>query len=506
MIKSFFYDVDKYVQEESVILASILKWFFLSALIGGLVGVAAYVFLELLHLATDSASSISSFILLPLAFTVNMLIIRFVFPESDAYTTNKVIQRIHNAKKIDLISGVKAFFINIISIASGGSVGKEAPVADLGSSIGSMVASIFKLDPGDWRKLSICGISAGFSSVLGTPIAGAIFGVELLFIGSMLYEMLLPCLVAGITGYAVASALGAKQIFAPITVTLPFSTEVLFKILIAGVFFGFCSFLVIEVIKLARDFTRKFKKYSWLKSIIGGLLLATLAFFISDAYLGLGTETMTQALTYNQVDPLAFIYKIVFTAITLASGGIGGIIAPVLFVGSTAGHTLAAFLGLDVVVLAAIGMVAVLAGTTNTPIAASILAMELFGPAIAPYAAIACITSFLITGYRSIYPSQILRVHKTTSLKKELGKTIEETRIESSSYQDSSLARVKKMLSRRKNKGDNSVQSAKPAQADGAVSEYSVQPSVKPGLGHEELADAKNDDSNIASYEEKSKK
>ncbi|MBN1792495.1 chloride channel protein [Candidatus Woesearchaeota archaeon] len=479
MLKSFFYDVDRYVQEESVILVSIFKWFMLSAVVGALVGISAFLFLESLDFATGSVSGISYFILLPAAFTLNMIIIKYVFPKDDAYTTNKVIQNVHSSRKITPIAGVKAFFIPIISIASGGSVGKEAPVADIGAAIGSTLASILKLQPGDWRKLSICGISAGFAAIFGTPIAGAIFGVELLFIGTMLYEMLLPCLVAGITGYAVATALGAHYIFHPILISPEFSTELLFKILVAGVLFGVCSLLVIEIIKYAREFTRLFKKYAWAKSIVGGLLLAFLASIFSARYLGLGNEMIAQALLSDgQIAPYAFLLKIVFTALTLASGGIGGIITPVLVIGSTAGHAIGNLLALDPVIFAAIGMVAVLAGTTNTPIAASILAIELFGPAIAPYAAVTCITSFLMTGHRSVYPGQILKIHKSPDMKMELGKTIEESQF---SYEEekSMMRQFKKMKSYMPDRGWMMVGPRKPKN----TLEEEVEPAAMPGKG-----------------------
>src|SRR5208283_2868435 len=144
-----------------------------------------------------------------------------------------------------------------------------------------------------------------------------------------------------------------------------------------------------------------------------------LAWIFSKQYLGLGLDTIQLTLSGGDIVWYAFILKIIFTMITLSLGGSGGIITPIFFIGATAGSLFATTLGLDRATFAAIGLVGLLAGATNTPIAASIMAMELFGPQIAPYAAVACVVSFLIAGHRSVYPSQVLAIRKSASVNVE---------------------------------------------------------------------------------------
>ncbi len=159
--------------------------------------------------------------------------------------------------------------------------------------------------------------------------------------------------------------------------------------------------------------------------MLGGILLIVLALIFSKQYLGLGLDTIELSLSGGNIIWYAFILKIVFTMITLSLGGSGGIITPIFFIGATAGSLFATTLGLDKATFAAIGMVGLLAGAANTPIASSIMAMELFGPQIAPYAAVACVVSFLISGHRSVYPSQILAIRKSASVTVETGREVE---------------------------------------------------------------------------------
>ena len=167
-----------------------------------------------------------------------------------------------------------------------------------------------------------------------------------------------------------------------------------------------------------------------LKGLLGGTVLILLTLFLSTDYLGLGLHIIESALAGSKVVWYAFAAKIVFTCITLTFGGSGGMVTPIFFVGATFGTLLAAILGVDPATFAAIGMVALLAGAANTPIAASILAVELFGSQIASYAAVACVTSFLMTGHRSVYPSQIFAIMKSSSFRDQTGKEVTDVQAE----------------------------------------------------------------------------
>jgi H+/Cl- antiporter ClcA len=196
----------------------------------------------------------------------------------------------------------------------------------------------------------------------------------------------------------------------------------------AGVFFGLCSFILIGLLKQSERISHKLDIWKPLKGLIGGGVIIILVFLLDPMYLGLGVKTIDGALSGEQVPHLAFLFKSLFTSITLSFGGSGGIVTPIFFVGATSGNMFASVLGLDLQVFAAIGMVSLLAGAANTPIAASIMAAELFGPQIAPYAALACVISFLMTGHRSVYPSQVLAVTKSSSLAAGMGMTMEQIR------------------------------------------------------------------------------
>lgn len=402
------------ISEHSVLLAGIFKWVFIAAGVGALVGLLTALFLKALNSATSFTNSIWwFFLLLPIALVINALFIKYAFPSAGPPSTDAVIKDIHERKRIPLSIALKAFFAPILTIASGGSVGKEAPAADMGAATGTFIGELFKFNKDDIRMLAICGISAGFAAVFGTPIAGAIFGIEVLFVGSMLYEVILPSFVAGIIAYYVALAMGTPFWYHTINVAPQFTGIFFLYVVLSGIFFGVCAFLLIQAIRLAR---RIATSSGWRAPVIafaGGTIIVILALIFSTQYLGLGLPIIENTIQGTVISPFAFLLKIIFTALTLAAGGSGGLVTPTLFIGSTAGSTFAQIFHLDLTTFAAIGMVAVLAGATNTPIAASVLAIELFGPVIAPFAALACIISFVMTGNKSIYPSQIFKIKKS---------------------------------------------------------------------------------------------
>ncbi|WP_022856071.1 chloride channel protein [Thermodesulfobacterium thermophilum] len=414
--------------ELSILFISVIKWVFFAVCIGILVGVSTTVFLKSLDFGISLAQKLPYYyLLLPLALLVSTLIIHYLAPQAKGHGTEKVIEAVHkfSGKINPLVVPIK-LVATIITISFGGSAGKEGPAAQIGAGLCSIFSDLLRFNESDRKKLVICGISAGFATVFGTPIAGAIFGVEVLFVGTMLYDVLLPSFVAGIIGYHVSSSLGITYFHEPLKVVPTFTSLFFITVCFSGIFFGLISLLFIETFRFFEKISKNSKLNLFSKPIIGGLILIVLTFIFSENYLGLGLETIKKAIEGEHISPIAFMLKILFTSITLNFGGSGGVVTPLFFVGATAGNTFGILFGLDRSLFASIGMVSLLAGAANTPIAASIMAVELFGPQIAPYAALACIISFLITGHRSIYPSQVLAMAKSTSLSIEKGKELRE--------------------------------------------------------------------------------
>jgi H+/Cl- antiporter ClcA len=313
----------------------------------------------------------------------------------------------------------------IITLASGGSAGKEGPCAQIGAGMASILSDILRVKNVDRVKLVTCGISAGFAAVFGTPIAGAIFGVEVLAIGQIQYSVLFPSFVAGIMAFQTSSMLGSTYFHNPIGKIHPFSELFFGEMVLIGLACGLCCLVFIEVLQWMHRFSHKLKWWSPLKGLAGGglVLLTTL---ISKTYLGLGLNTIESTLRGTPANWYDFLIKIYATVVTLSFGGSGGIITPIFFIGATFGSFLASVFHMDPVLLAGLGMVGLLSGCANTPIAASIMAMELFGTEIGSYAAVIAIISFVFTGHRSVYPSQRLFFRKSDSLDLDLGNAIRE--------------------------------------------------------------------------------
>ncbi len=417
----------KVFSEEAVLFIAVAKWVILATIIGIIAGVSTGVFLKTLNLCISYGSKYPySFLLLPFALFISASLTKYLAPEAEGHGTEKVIEAVHkNSGKISPLAVPVKLVSTVITIALGGSAGKEGPCAQIGGGLSSLFADIFRFSDTDRKKLVICGISAGFAAVFGTPIAGAIFGVEVLFVGSILYEVLLPSIVAGIVSFYVASSMGISYVLFPLN-NVPIFSKIFFsETLLAGVFFGLCSVFLILVLKKGATLVKGINASKPIQGLIGGFILILLTFIFSTKYLGLGMETIQSSLTGGKTVWYDFILKSVFTSITLNFGGSGGIITPIFFIGATSGALFATVLGLDIITFSAIGMVSVLGGAANTPIAASIMAIELFGPQIAPYAATACIISFLITGHRSVYPSQVLSIKKSSFIDVETGKRMD---------------------------------------------------------------------------------
>ncbi len=413
----------KTLKEELILFASVIKWIVLASGAGVIVGLSTTAFLALLSFSTNIADRYAyTFLLLPAAFFLSSVLTKYLAPDAEGHGTEKVIEAIHQrASNIPIAVVPIKLLATVLTLAIGGSAGKEGPCAQIGAGLSSFFAQLFKFDEKDRRKLVICGISAGFATVFGTPIAGAIFGVEVLFVGSLLYDVLLPSFIAGITAYQVASFFKIPYPHIAPVVIPAVNETLLFEVILSAIFFGIVSILLIEGMKAGKTLSNKMKIWAPLKGVAGGSLLVLLAFLFGNQYLGLGLPTIHASLEGQNIPGYTPFLKILFTVITLNCGGSGGLLTPVFFIGATSGSLMGNMLHIDPQIMSAIGFVSLLAGTTNTPIAASIMALEVFGPSIGPYAAVACVVSYLITGHRSIYPSQVMAAAKSSSLNVQAG-------------------------------------------------------------------------------------
>lgn len=284
------------------------------------------------------------YLLLPVGMFLSSLIIHYLSPSAEGHGTEAVIEAIHkNAGKIKPSVVPIKLVATIITLASGGSAGKEGPCAQIGAGLASLFADLLRVSNLDRVKLVTCGISAGFAAVFGTPIAGAIFGVEVLAIGQIQYTVLFPSFVAGIMAYETSNYFGITYFHNAVPFNQPFSELFFSEILLIGLACGLCSFVFIEVLQVVHTISQRIKIWKPLKGLIGGSLVL-LTLFISDRYLGL--PVIEGTLKGHPTQWYDFLVKMYATAVTLAFGGSGGIITSVFFVGSTFGSFLASILKL----------------------------------------------------------------------------------------------------------------------------------------------------------------
>ncbi len=395
---------------------NIVKWFFLATFIGIVVGVVDAWFLKTLDRAIAWRNQFPWYYVgLPFFLYIVWLLARRTMPKAQDYSTDAVIDKINTYRSVGGVSAIKALLLSVLTIAVGGSAGKEAPCADAGAGLGSVISRFFRMNAEDQRKLMICGVSAGFAGVFGVPISGALFGLEVLWVGHIFYEVMFPAFIAGITAFQVTTYLGVDYIYHPMNFAPVIAEKFFLKVVLAGLFFGVVSIIFTEMMKFMKVIFRYIavKTSPFWRSFIGGTVLVLVGLLVSPLYLGLGMDGFNGVLAGGDLQsPFGFLIKTFTTAVTFAAGGVGGIVTPIFFVGAQAGAAVASFLGTDTATMAALGLVAVLAGAANTPLSASIMAIELFGAQIAPYAAVACVVSFLLTGSQSIYSSQRISFDK----------------------------------------------------------------------------------------------
>jgi len=391
-------------------LAHIVRWLVVAGLIALVAGSASAFFLFALDAVTRWREADRRIVwLLPMAgFTVGWVYWRL--GRSVEAGNNLLIDEIHDPQKtvplrmVPLVLGG-----TLISHLLGASVGREGTAVQMGGALADQFTRLprfFGVRPEDRRILLMAGIAAGFSSVFGAPLAGAIFALEVLALGRLRSDALFPCVIAAVLADRVGAAWGVHHTHYRVGDIAPTTVYTVVAVAVAGIAFGLAGRVFAGATHRLGAFMRTWIAYPPLRPLVGGVVVATALWTLGGwRYIGLGIPTIVDALQ----QPLPWydwLGKLLFTVASLGSGFKGGEVTPLFYIGATLGNALAPLLQLPFSMLAAIGFVAVFAGAANTPIACIVMAVELFGPGIGPLAAVGCVVSYLCSGHAGIYRAQ----------------------------------------------------------------------------------------------------
>ena len=294
----------------------------------------------------------------------------------------------------------------------GGSVGREGTALQMAGSLSDGAARALRLGPDDRRLVLIAALAGGFGAVFGVPLAGAIFALEVQAVGRVQYEALVPALTASLIGDGIVRGLGFRhEVFAPLTPHV--DAELVGKIVLAGIAFGLAGAAFAWSTEWLKERTAHRVPWLPLRATLGGAIVVPIILVAGREYSGLSLSLSGAALAGQHVDSYAFAVKLVVTALCLGFGFVGGEVTPLFVIGATLGAALAGPLHIAQRTLAGVGFVSVFAGASNTPLACTVMAVELFGSGIVVPAAVACVAAYVFSTHRGIYSTQRFALSKT---------------------------------------------------------------------------------------------
>ncbi len=388
------------------IVAGFARWLVLSCGAGVLIGLVAIAFHYGIRIATQlRLAHPYVLLLLPAAGVAIVLLYRICGMEKDR-GTNLVLVAVRQAHPMRLRTAPLIFISTVLTHLVGGSAGREGAALQLGGSMAETAGRLLELDEKDRRILTMCGMSAAFSALFGTPLTAAIFSMEVVSVGVMYYAAIVPCLFSALTALELTKLLGVHPEQYAVSGIPALSSLSIVQSAALGVGCALLSVLFCKAVHIAPHFYDRITKKPVVKALLGGTLLLVLTFLVgSQDYNGAGSHVIELALA-GEARPEAFLLKILFTAVTLGAGFRGGEIVPVLFTGATFGCVAGPLIGLSPSFGGALGMVGVFCGATNCPISSILLAYELFGGQSLSLFALCCGMAYMMSGYSGLYSEQ----------------------------------------------------------------------------------------------------
>jgi H+/Cl- antiporter ClcA len=385
-----------------------LKWLFLSAIVGVLAGSASAFFLFFLDWVTEwRENHLWIIAFLPLAGLIIGLAYYYWGTEV-VKGNNLLLEEFHSPKKlIPLKMAPLVLFGTLITHLFGGSAGREGTAIQMGAAISDQFSKLFSLNENDRKILLIIGISAGFAAVFGTPLAGAVFALEVMVFGKIKSEALLPSLTTPFIADFSCMAWNVSHTQYSIPTVPDLGVINLLWAVLAGIIFGLTSWLFSRSMHFWTKLFKSIIKYAPFRPLIGGIFIAIAIYLMGNTkYIGLGIPVIMSAFS-EDLNSYDFLLKILFTTFTIGAGFKGGEVTPLFFIGATLGNALVWFVPLPVALLAGMGFAAVFSGASNTPIACTLMGIELFGIESAIFIGVACLISYFFSGHTGIYTSQI---------------------------------------------------------------------------------------------------
>ena len=397
-------------------VAVFFKWLVLSLATAAVCGGAGCLFHLLVEKATE-LREVHGFILyfLPLGGVI-IAALYHLFKLEKIDGTNYVINSIRKDGSVPFTMAPGILIATVITHLCGGSAGREGAALQLGGSLGSSLGKLFRLDDKDMHVLVLCGMSAVFTALFGTPLTAVIFVMEVISVGVFYYSAIMPCVFSSVFTYLITVILNMHPVSYKL-VTVPLVTPLsLLQSIGLGVIFAMGSILLCLSFSKGEYLLHKVIKNDYIRTVAGGAAIIGLSLLLGTDYNGSGMGIVDNAILKGEARPEAFILKILFTVITLGCGYKGGEIVPTFFVGATLGCTVAPVFGMDAGFGAALGLVGLFCGATNAPLASIMLSVELFGVEGLPFYAIICSTCFMLSGYYSLYKSQIIVYDKLKAI------------------------------------------------------------------------------------------